>query len=205
MLEQVKLTICGAGTLGGNLADNLGRLGMRDFTVVDRDVVEGKNSANQPYYRNQVGQPKVKALAELLYRAAETKVNGIYREFTVGNGDNLVKGANLVVDTFDNVAARSAVASICARNHIPCLHAGLSPSGYGEVVWDESYPMPGEADEEEDACLIPRLRSLSLLLVAAATQSLLGWVEKAEKTSYTVTLHDLTIAPLSRLPALQRR
>ncbi len=42
-LRQVLVTVCGAGALGANLAENLARQGFTRIRVIDRDRVEERN------------------------------------------------------------------------------------------------------------------------------------------------------------------
>ena len=42
-LVDHRLTICGAGALGSQLADNLARQGFRQLLVIDRDRIEEHN------------------------------------------------------------------------------------------------------------------------------------------------------------------
>ena len=193
------ITLCGAGTLGANLAENLARLEVGRLRVVDRDRVERRNLSNQPFSTQHVGQPKTKALSELLFRAVGATVATVQQDLTAGNGAKLLAGSALVIDCFDNTLSRAAVQRGCREAGIPCLHAGLSPSGYGEVIWDERYRVP-EA-RGDDACELPLVRTLSLLVVAMATQSVMGWMADGVRADYSVTLADLCIERL-HLPLL---
>lgn len=191
MPSDKRITICGAGTLGGNFAENLARIGFRQLTIIDRDQVEERNLSNQPYFSHDVGRPKVKALAQSLFNAVGARISGIHRELTAGNGEKLLSDVALVIDTFDNNAARCAVKEICAKNAIPCLHAGISDDGYGEVIWNERYQVP--PDGEQDPCEKPMSRTLSLIVISVATEAILSYLDKGEKKSYTITLKDLVI------------
>src|SRR5690348_12375951 len=58
-----QITICGAGALGGNLAEMLARMGFTRIKLIDRDRVDMRNLSTQPYSRAEVGTPKARALA----------------------------------------------------------------------------------------------------------------------------------------------
>ena len=45
------ITICGAGTLGGNLVETLARMGFSRLILIDKDKVEMRNLSTQPYSR----------------------------------------------------------------------------------------------------------------------------------------------------------
>lgn len=191
MIYDKSVIICGAGTLGGNLAENLARIGFTNLTVIDFDRVEARNLKNQPYFFFDVGQFKVKALSEFLFRAAGARMNGINKKLTSGNGEKLLRGASLVIDTFDNSESRKAVKEICLKNKIPCLHVGMSADGYGEIIWNEAYRVP--PDLGADACESLQNRNMSILTISIATQTMIAFLESGIKKSYTVTLNDLKI------------
>src|SRR3712207_4541700 len=142
-LREVTLVICGAGALGSNLADNLARQGFASLAVIDHDRVEEHNIGTQLYGENEVGVWKVEALRNRLFRAAGVEVDAVRKELTAQNAAALLKGAGLVVDTFDNSASRRLVQEASRAAGQPCVHAGLFED-YCEVVWDEHYRVPGD-------------------------------------------------------------
>lgn len=60
--------IAGAGGLGSNCAAHLVRSGFRNLHLVDFDCVEPSNLNRQFFFADQIGRPKVAALAENLRR-----------------------------------------------------------------------------------------------------------------------------------------
>ena len=60
--------IIGCGAIGSTLAENLVRYGLKNIVLYDFDTVTSHNIANQMYDEADIGQPKVIALAEHLYR-----------------------------------------------------------------------------------------------------------------------------------------
>jgi molybdopterin/thiamine biosynthesis adenylyltransferase len=194
MFVNSKITICGAGTLGSNLVENLARIGFNSLKVIDFDTVEKKNIGNQIYGNCEVGYIKVKALAELMYRNVGIRIEGVNKKLSIENGHPLILGSDLVVDAFDNHRARKDIANICNKSDIPCIHMGLSNDGYGEVIWNERYKVP--ADAGKDPCEDKNDRSLSLIVVAVATESIISFIKSKNgisKRSYTITLSDFSI------------
>ena len=108
-LAATRLTLCGAGALGSHLADNLARQGFTRLRVIDRDRVEGHNVGTQLYGEAEVGAWKVEVLRQRLFRAAGVEADAGRKELTERNARSLVQGAGLVLDTFDNSAARRPV------------------------------------------------------------------------------------------------
>src|SRR5215831_15241588 len=76
------LTICGAGALGSNLADNLARQGFRDLRVIDRDRVEEHNVGTQVYGESDIGAWKVEVLKQRLFRGVGIEIDALRKEVT---------------------------------------------------------------------------------------------------------------------------
>jgi len=191
------IAICGAGALGGNLAETLARMGFARLKLLDRDRVEMRNLSTQPYSRAEVGAPKARVLANALYRAVQARVEPVVAELTAGNAAGLLAGSALVVDAFDNHAARAAV-SVAARHlAVPCLHVGFGADGlYGSGLWEPGYEVP--RDGLDDPCDYPLTRPLALALVALAARSVAQHFAEDRRLDFELTWHDLRV---SRHPA----
>jgi len=197
------ITVCGAGTLGGNLAETLARMGLTRLRVIDRDKVEMRNLSVQPYSRAEVGAPKARALANLLYRAVQAKVEPVVTELTASNAPDLLNGSAVVVDAFDNSSARAAV-SLAARSLAqPCLHIGFSPDGlYGNGMWEPHYRVPRETPG--DPCDYPLTRPFVLALSALAARAITDFLLLDLRFEFEMTWKDLHIQyrlPPSEQPA----
>lgn len=193
-LKDYPVTICGAGALGGNLAENLARAGFGKLKVIDRDRIEERNLSTQPYYRSDVGAFKVKILANNLYRAIGTKVETETKELTAANAAQLLKGSGLIIDVFDNSISRQVVKDNADQTGVPCLHAGLA-SDYAEVIWNDHYRVP--ADANDDICDYPLARNLVMLTVAVTCEAIVSFIATSEQRNFTLTLKDLSIQALN--------
>uniref|UniRef100_B8HV35 UBA/THIF-type NAD/FAD binding protein n=1 Tax=Cyanothece sp. (strain PCC 7425 / ATCC 29141) TaxID=395961 RepID=B8HV35_CYAP4 len=189
-LKQYSVTVCGAGALGGNLTENLARTGFGRLKLIDRDRIEERNLATQPYYRSDVGAFKAKILANHLYRAIGTPVSLETKELTSANVVQLLQDSQLIVDTFDNSASRQLLKTYADQTGIPCLHAGLA-ADYAEVVWNPVYRVP--SDRNDDVCDYALARNLVLLTVAVACEALITFITTAQQRNFTLTLKDLSI------------
>jgi molybdopterin/thiamine biosynthesis adenylyltransferase len=175
------------------LADNLARQGFQQWKVIDRDRVEEHNIGTQLYGEAEVGVWKVEALRGRLFRAVGVEIEAVAKEFTERNASSLLKGSGLVIDTFDNSAARQLVQNRCRAEGLPCLHVGLY-ADYAEVIWDESYRVP--RDVAGDVCEYPLARNLVLLAVAIASETLIRFVLDGVKCDWTATLRDFAVRPI---------
>ena len=196
LMAQIKdfpITVCGAGALGANIIENLARSGAGSLSVIDRDRIEERNLSTQPYYKSDVGAYKVKILTNNLYRALGVTVDGRSKELTVTNAPQFLRDTNLVIDTFDNSAARQALKDYCQQAQLPCLHVGLA-SDYAEVIWNDIYRVPSPAND--DICDYPLARNLVMLTVAVACEVVMSFVVSEQQQSFTVTLGDFAVKPL---------
>jgi molybdopterin/thiamine biosynthesis adenylyltransferase len=193
-LREFPVTICGAGALGANITESLARTGFGRLRVIDRDRVEERNLSTQPYYRSDIGAQKAKIVTNVLYRALGVTVDAQAVELSLANAKKLLDGSTLVIDTFDNSAARQAVKEECEALAIPCLHAGLA-GDYAEVIWNEIYRVPSPAND--DVCDYPLARNLVMLAVAVTCEVAIAFAATAEQNSYTLTLGDFAIRPIA--------
>ena len=191
-LGQWPLAICGAGALGSLLADNLARQGARQLTLIDFDRVEQHNAGTQLYGESDVGAKKVDLLRSHLFRSVGLEATVFDRRLDDRTVKKFLRGARLVVDTFDNAASRQLVTDYCRQNQVDCLHLGMN-ADYGEVRWNEVYRVPGDV-VEGDVCDYPLARNLILLVVAAGSEAVLRYILDGQKENYAVTLRDLVIS-----------
>jgi hypothetical protein len=198
------ISICGAGALGGNLAETLARMGCTHLRLIDKDRVDMRNLSAQPYSRAEIGAPKARALATALYRAVQAKVEPVGKELTTANALNLLSGSTLVVDAFDNHLARAAVSQAARCLQWPCLHIGFSSDGlYGSGVWEPDYRVPRETPG--DPCDYPLTRPFALALSALAARAITDFLLQGARYDFEMTWHDLhihyAVSPAADLPA----
>jgi len=187
------ITICGAGALGGNLIETLARMGCTRLTVIDRDRVEARNLSTQPYSRGEVGAPKARTLGATLYRAVQARITTVVEELGERNAGTLLAGSALVVDAFDNTAARAAVSATALRLSVPCLHVGFSPDGlYGSGVWEPGYRVPRE--HPGDPCDQPLTRPFALVLSALTARAVMMALHDGIRENFEITWADLRVS-----------
>jgi molybdopterin/thiamine biosynthesis adenylyltransferase len=191
-LGATSVTLCGAGALGSLLADNLARQGIRRWKIIDRDRVEEHNAGTQLYGQSEVGAWKVEALRNRLFRAVGVEAETVPKELNDRNARALLKGAGIVIDAFDNSAARRLVQEHCRTAALPCLHVGLN-ADYAEVIWDRDYRVP--QDVAGDICDYPLARNLVLLAVTVASEAVIAYIRAGRQEGWSITLRDLAIRP----------
>ena len=102
------VAVCGLGGLGSNIAIALARAGIGKLLLIDYDRVDITNLHRQQYKANQIGRYKTEALAEnLLEIAPYTKVETVTVKITEENLVDLLKGADIVCEAFDNAESKA--------------------------------------------------------------------------------------------------
>lgn len=190
-LGEVRLVVCGAGAVGSHLVDNLVRQGLRHVRVIDHDRVEPYNTGTQIYGQGDAGAFKVDVLQAKVFRAVGVEIEAVRKRLTARNAAQLLAGAGLVVDGFDNHEARALVAEQCSTAGVACVHVGLH-AAYAEVRWNEGYRVPRDV-VEGDPCDYALARNLVLFAAALASEIVMRHVIDGVRQNCAFTLGDLRI------------
>ncbi len=194
MLSQTPLALCGVGAVGSNLAVNLARQGLTSLILIDGDRVEPHNLGTQVWTEAEVGLFKAECLRNRLFDDLGLEVEARAKRLGDRNVKKLLKGAALIVDSFDNSESRQIVKTYCAAADLACLHVGLN-ADFAEVIWNESYRVPSPAGQ--DVCDYPLARNLIMMAVSVASESLIRFLTGGEKKNYTITLGDFAVREYS--------
>ena len=146
------VVIVGVGALGSHVVQLL-RSVEATVKVIDFDRVEQKNVLSQFHGKPHVGKGKVQSLAQTMQFLFGSKIATIPHKLTPENDDQLLSGADLIIDCLDNGEARRIVQGFARRYHTPCLHGALAADGgFGRVVWDEHFRIDDEAGAGVATC-----------------------------------------------------
>jgi len=182
----MKIYIFGLGAIGSNLLTNL-IMDTKDveFIIIDKDKVEVRNiqAGTQFYFRDQIGNSKVKALKMNVYNLFGKKISNIIEqninEMIVGN--ILYDKPDLVVDTFDNAVSRNMLGDFCKKTNIDCVHVGFSPQYTFEVTWNEDYPEQDGTNQGIDICEMIGARAFVQAVSGLASQVILQFIRDKKK------------------------
>ena len=143
--------------------------------------------------KGEVGASKARALANALYRAVQAKIEPVSLELTTVNAEKLLGNSQLIIEAFDNRAARAAVSEVARAQNIPCLHIGFSADGlYGNGIWEPEYRIPGEA--AGDPCDYQLTRPFAMLLASIAARSVVDFLRDGRRRSFEITWNDLKLS-----------
>lgn len=165
-----KVTIVGVGALGSHVALLLRNVA--ELKVIDFDRVEQKNVLSQLHGKMHVGKLKAQALQQTMQFLFGTKLEVVTSKLASDNAEQLLSGADLLVDCLDNATARMVVQDYARKHLIPCLHGALAANGeFGRAIWDEQFKIDGEtagAATCEDGEHLPFIATVASHLALAA-------------------------------------
>jgi molybdopterin/thiamine biosynthesis adenylyltransferase len=75
--QKSKIIIIGAGSTGSFLTLTLAKLGFKDITVIDNDIVEESNIPHQLYGKVYINQLKVDALKQMILDLTDITINAV--------------------------------------------------------------------------------------------------------------------------------
>lgn len=151
-LKRTKVCIVGVGALGSCSAELLTRTGIGTIRVIDRDIVELSNLQRQHLFTTEdIGEPKALAIAKHLRKiypeiVVEPKVNDLNPE-TI---DDLLGGADIILDGTDNLETRFLINDFSVKTGIPWIYSGAIRK---EGVVMPIFPTTGPCLR----CLFPRV------------------------------------------------
>lgn len=133
----VKVLVAGCGSGGGSVALQLVMAGIRNFTLVDQDVIGPENVIRHVCGRHFVGKKKTDALAEVLWdRNSEANIDRIEADImTFPDLEKLIAGSDVVVLATDNEPSRYKVNELCVRHEIPFVVGRVFTRGIGGEVF----------------------------------------------------------------------
>ncbi|MDM7993239.1 MAG: sulfur carrier protein ThiS adenylyltransferase ThiF [Candidatus Fermentibacter sp.] len=99
--------IAGAGGIGSNVAMLLARAGIGRLVAVDHDFVSMRNLNRQAYFADQVGMPKVEALAENIRRLGTgTQFRAVAERLVPGGFCRYFEGCSILIEALDDASTK---------------------------------------------------------------------------------------------------
>ncbi len=131
--EQIELlsatvAVIGCGGLGGSIIEMLARLGIGTLIIVDGDKFNENNLNRQLIStEKKIGKNKAEAAAERITKInSSVKINSYPQFIDSTNIQQVIRGADLVIDALDNIPARFVVEKACRDYKIPFIHGAVN-------------------------------------------------------------------------------
>ncbi len=127
-LSESKVTVIGAGGLGGQVILLLARLGIGNLAAVDHDVFDETNLNRQALSSIDVlGRSKAETARETV-KTINPAVNvaSFHSRLDSSNAENILTGSNVIVDALDNVSDRFILEQYAGKFDIPLVHGAVA-------------------------------------------------------------------------------
>ena len=137
MFADVKALILGCGSGGGSVGLQLVMSGIRNFTLVDCDVLGPENVIRHVCGRSFIGRKKVDAVAEML-RDRNPNVNIATIDADIMSHPDIaseIRGSDVVVLATDNEPSRYKINGLCVQYGIPFVVGRVFTRGIGGEVF----------------------------------------------------------------------
>lgn len=127
ILQEKSALVVGAGGLGGPAALVLAAAGVGRIVLLDEDDVETTNLNRQPLFGEpDLGRRKAQAAADrIALLHPEVRVDARDARFGPDNAEDLVRGADVVVDASDNFATRFLANDVALRARRILVHGAV--------------------------------------------------------------------------------
>ncbi|MCC8193569.1 MAG: sulfur carrier protein ThiS adenylyltransferase ThiF, partial [Deltaproteobacteria bacterium] len=156
-LRAARVGIIGAGGLGSNVAMLLARSGIRRMTIADPDIVDASNLNRQAYFPDDVGRPKVQALARALLTLEPAMRLAVHElAVTTANARTLFEDCPLIVEAVDRAETKAELYALFApEKELYVTASGMA--GFGGCMVSRR-PRPNVAAVGDFASAVDRCR-----------------------------------------------
>ncbi len=174
-LRSSTVAVVGVGGVGSAAAYYLSKSGVGDLRLIDQDIVEATNMHRlHGAEMKDLYQPKAEVLARRLSRLHQwCNIQPVIETITGRNVDQLLGGADLVLDGLDNFRTRYVVNRFSSRTQTPYVFASsISEQAHVALFNPPKTPclecaMPKVADRPEDSCEVLGVTPTIIGLVGA--------------------------------------
>jgi molybdopterin/thiamine biosynthesis adenylyltransferase len=145
-LRQGRVTVVGAGGVGGISLIQLARMGIEQIHVIDADVFEASNLNRQMLSSvSRLYQSKAETARDILTDINPRIQVKVTKQFiTEENATELLQGADIIIDATDNLVARVIIHRTAAKIGTPSIWIAVTPPFRGGVMSLTPDSMPYE-------------------------------------------------------------
>ncbi|MEA2106246.1 MAG: sulfur carrier protein ThiS adenylyltransferase ThiF [Bacteroidota bacterium] len=114
ILKNHTVGIAGAGGLGSNCAVALSRVGVGKLIIADFDVINETNLNRQYFFKDQLGEKKVRALKNNIQRI-NPEIEIIIHDLKLNENNlvNIYKDCDIIVEAFDLAEMKQMIIETC--------------------------------------------------------------------------------------------
>lgn len=205
-ISQSKVVIIGCGALGAVAAETLARAGVGHLILVDRDFVEESNLQRQIIFEESDALerlPKAIAAAKRFARVnSHIQIEPIVTDVNYENIEEIIAGANVVIDGTDNFETRFLINDACLKSKTPWIY-GAAVGSYGLTMTIvppsspclrcvlEAMPEPGSGPTCDTAGVImPIVTTIASIQSAEAMKLLTGQADKLHRSLIRIDVWD---------------
>src|SRR5687767_13730185 len=185
---MARVDFCGVGALGSNAVFYCRELGA-ELRLIDFDRVESKNLAAQWFVKQSVGKNKAEAIRLQLANFYGAKAEAMGVRLGEHNAAQLLAGATLAVDCFDNADSRLVLSAAARSGGIPLVHGALSADGtFGMVRWDERFTADREDTAGQATCEGGEHLPMIGVVGATIARAIQDFLKNGERRDYMCSL-----------------
>lgn len=146
-LRGARVTVVGAGGVGGITDIQLARMGVGRIHVIDDDVFEASNINRQMLSSTRVlNQPKAEIARKVLQDISpEMEVKVTRKKINEDNAEDLLADTDVIIDATDNLVARVIIHRTAQKLGIPSIWIAVTPPFRGGVMAFTPNSTPFEA------------------------------------------------------------
>lgn len=137
LFADTKVFVAGCGSGGASVALQLVMAGIRNFTLMDRDILGPENVIRHVCGRSFIGRKKTAAVAEVL-RDRNPNVTIATIDADIMSHPDIaseIRKCDIVVLATDNEPSRYLINDLCVRNEIPFVVGRVFTRGIGGEVF----------------------------------------------------------------------
>ncbi len=208
-LAESRAVIIGCGALGAVQAETLARAGVGYLVLVDRDFVEESNLQRQIMFEESDARdrlPKAVAAERRIARVnSAIQVEPVVTDVNFKNIEELIAGADVVLDGTDNFETRFLINDACVKTKTPWVY-GAAVGSYGLTMTVvpretpclrcvlEQMPEPGTGETCDTAgVLMPIISIIASIQASEAIKILTGQKDKLHRSLVRVDVWDFQI------------
>ena len=181
-LMESRVSIIGAGGLGGQVIILLARLGIGNLVVIDHDVFDETNLNRQALSSiDAIGRSKAETAEEIVGKINPAiNVTGLHSKLANSNAADVLTGSDVIVDALDNVSDRFILEEYARQFDIPLVHGAVAGfEGQLMTIFPDDTGMENIYGKNKNSTP-PEKSPVSILGVPAVTPAIIASFQAVE-------------------------